>query len=87
MIAQLGLMPCNRFLIGKTGTWSNATAASRKIDAAASLRQVVRAEAAALVQYWHPGQIDYGCVSFLAARIPAAAVSPSHMYAPFFVVP
>jgi hypothetical protein len=29
----------------------------------------------------------YGCVSFLAARIPAAAVSFSHMYAPRFVFP
>ena len=29
----------------------------------------------------------YGCVSFLAARIPAAAVSCSHMYAPRFVFP
>jgi hypothetical protein len=29
----------------------------------------------------------YGCVSFLAARIPAATVSRSHMYAPCLVVP
>jgi hypothetical protein len=29
----------------------------------------------------------YGRVSFLAARIPAAAVSCSHMYAPRFVFP
>ena len=29
----------------------------------------------------------YGCVSFLAARIPAAAVSCSHMYVPRFVFP
>jgi hypothetical protein len=29
----------------------------------------------------------YGCCSFLAARIPCAAVSRSHMYAPSLVVP
>jgi hypothetical protein len=28
-----------------------------------------------------------GCVSFLAGRKPAAAVSLSHMYSPFFVFP
>jgi hypothetical protein len=31
--------------------------------------------------------MDYGCFSFFAARIPAAAVSLSHMYAPAFVLP
>ena len=44
----------NRFLIGRTDTLRNVTAASKKIDAAAFLRQVVHAEVAALVPYLHP---------------------------------
>src|ERR1700719_1573697 len=48
-----GATPCNRFLIGRTDTSRNATAASKKIDAAVFLRQVVHAEAAALVRYLH----------------------------------
>ena len=53
LIARFGPMLCNRFLIGRTDTWRNATAASKKIDAAAFLPQVARAEVAALVQYLH----------------------------------
>jgi hypothetical protein len=31
--------------------------------------------------------LNYGCSSFLAARIPCVAVSLSHMYAPSLVFP
>jgi hypothetical protein len=51
--APFGAMPCNRFLIGRMDTSRNATAASKKIDAAGFLRQAAHAEAAALVRYLH----------------------------------
>jgi hypothetical protein len=86
LIGRFGHMLCNRFLTGRTDTLRCATAALKKIDAAASLLRVARAVAEASVRYFQH-KFVHGCVSFLAARIPAAAVSPSHMYAPCFVFP
>ena len=53
LTAPFGATPCNRFLIGRMDTSRNATAASKKIDAAVFLRQVAHAEAAALAPYLH----------------------------------
>jgi hypothetical protein len=40
----------NRFLIGRMDIWRNVIAASKKIDAAAFLYRVDRAQAAALIR-------------------------------------
>jgi len=62
------------------------TVALKKIDAAASLLRVAHAVAEASVRYLQL-KFVHGCVSFLAARMPAATASPSHMYTPCFVFP
>src|ERR1700692_3862132 len=64
-----GATPCNRFLSGRTDTSMNATAASKKIDAAVFLRQVDHAKAEALVRYLHPSFFE-GVSHFLQRAIP-----------------
>jgi hypothetical protein len=64
LIGQFGHIPCNRFLIGRMDTSTTVTAASKKIDAAAFLRQVARAEVAALIRYLHPS-LDFSWVRFV----------------------
>ena len=64
-----------------------ATEAIKEINPPASLGQVKEDRPSTPRIFGLDGWRSYGCVSFFAARIPAATASRSHIYAPFSVCP